>query len=154
MIKKIILVISLLLLPAAAVFVANKHVSPAGWRWWGDFYNSQGVAIQGYDPVSYFKLQRATPGSPDFQYEWQGVRWYFDSAEHQQLFVASPDDYAPQFGGYCASGVGYGVTAKSDPKVWHIQEDKLYLFGREKVRQSWLKKRNSGIIERAEKFWH
>ena len=132
----------------------KQHVSPVFWLWWGEVSASDGIAIKGFDPVTFFELQKAELGSEEFQYRWQGVRWYFGSEAHKQLFVKAPERYAPQFGGYCASGVSYGVTARSDPEAWFIQKEKLYLFGSKKVRQSWLNKIESGVIERAEFFWN
>src|SRR5690606_32779052 len=35
-----------------------------------------GVAIDGYDAVTYFILAEPQPGKPDFEYVWSGVSWY------------------------------------------------------------------------------
>ncbi|CAB5123453.1 hypothetical protein D3OALGA1CA_3373 [Olavius algarvensis associated proteobacterium Delta 3] len=59
-----------------------------------------GVAIKGFDPVAYFTENRAVKGDSDFEYVWRDAKWYFTSAEHQNLFKADPEAYAPQYGGY------------------------------------------------------
>ena len=38
-------------------FMTVKKVSPLGWGWWGTYNTSSDVAMQGYDPVSYFSEQ-------------------------------------------------------------------------------------------------
>ena len=89
-----------------------------------------GVAIMGYDTVAYFTDGKATKGSEDFAYEWLGTPWYFANAEHRDMFAADPEKYAPQFGGYCAVGVGVdGHAAENiDPETaWRIIDGKLYL---------------------------
>ena len=57
-----------------------------------------GIAIMGYDSVSYFTEARAVKGSPDFSHEFLGETWHFASAENRDTFAADPVSYAPQFG--------------------------------------------------------
>ena len=91
------------------------------------------IAILGYDPVAYFTESRAVEGSPDNSYDWLGATWQFASAEHRAMFIAEPIRFAPQYGGFCASGVALGETSGNiDPQAWRIVDGKLYLFsGRE-----------------------
>ena len=81
-----------------------------------------GVAIDGYDAVSYFIDAEPQPGKPDFEYDWQGVPWYFDSAANRDVFMRNPDVYAPQFGGHCVTSLSRGYLSDGKPR--------LYLFGR------------------------
>ena len=62
--------------------------------------NIFGVAIKGYDTVAYFTEGRAVKGQSKFSYSWNDAEWYFASAENRDLFKASPEDYAPKYGGY------------------------------------------------------
>ena len=55
-----------------------------------------GVAIDGYDPVSYFTETEPQQGKPDFEYDWGGVPWYFATAANRDVFMRAPDIYAPQ----------------------------------------------------------
>lgn len=92
-----------------------------------------GLAIKGYDPVAYFTDSRAVQGSSEFSQEFLGETWQFASAEHRDMFAATPAKYAPQYGGYCAgemlfADVGTGVTTNIDPEAWRIIDGKLYLF--------------------------
>jgi hypothetical protein len=88
------------------------------------------LAIQGYDPVAYFTLQRATLGSTQFEYDWDEHRWRFASAQHRDLFVADPVRYAPQFTNFCAVALARGEVLQANPEYWLISDGKLYLFGK------------------------
>lgn len=86
------------------------------------------VAIEGYDPVAYFKMNKAVRGSEQFTHNWLGAIWQFANAEHRDLFENNPISYAPQYGGYCSDGMAYGTTtANLDPQAFRIIEGKLYL---------------------------
>lgn len=104
-----------------------------------EVFASGGVAINGYDPVAYFKEETHVRGSADFVTSWKGVEWRFASAENLADFTADPDAFAPQYGGYCAYAVSQGYTAKTDPDAWTIYDGKLYLNFNKSVRRRWLK---------------
>ena len=89
--------------------------------------SSDGVAVEGYDPVAYFTDSKPVKGSSQYTYRWQGAIWHFASAQHRDAFAKSPESYAPQYGGYCAYGVSQGHTAPVDPAAWKIINGKLYL---------------------------
>jgi YHS domain-containing protein len=87
----------------------------------------QGLALEGYDVVSYFESSEAHQGSADYVHRYRGADWQFASAAHRALFAANPERFAPQYGNYCAFAVSRGGTAHGDPKLWAIVGDKLYL---------------------------
>ena len=62
--------------------------------------NIFGVAIQGFDTVAYFTEGRAVRGKSEFEFTWQDASWRFSSAANRDLFAASPERYAPQYGGF------------------------------------------------------
>ncbi len=97
------------------------------------------VAIGGYDTVEYFKSAGAVLGVPEFNHQWEDATWYFVSEENRDLFAANPDQYAPQFGGYCAYAVANGATAPINPELFTIHNDKLYLNLSESVQARWLR---------------
>lgn len=74
----------------------------------GDYYDKHGVAIDGYDTVAYFAEQAPVKGSPEFKTEYRSSLFYFSSAANGDAFVAHPDKFAPQYGGYCAFGMAKG----------------------------------------------
>ncbi|PSB13538.1 hypothetical protein C7B76_19485 [filamentous cyanobacterium CCP2] len=89
--------------------------------------NESGVAIQGYDPVSYFSGQ-PTPGSPDITASHDGATYYFATPDNKAKFEAAPEQYIPQYGGFCAVAVSEGKLVPVDPETYKITDDKLYLF--------------------------
>lgn len=97
-----------------------------------------GLAVDGYDPVAYFTDGRPVEGNKEITYEWHGATWRFASAEHRELFVAAPEKYAPQYGGYCAWAVAHEYTADADPLAWKVVDGRLYLNYDVKIQEKWL----------------
>jgi YHS domain-containing protein len=86
-----------------------------------------GLAIKGYDPVSYFTIGKPTPGLAQFATAYKGVTYRFASAENRDRFVASPEKFVPQYGGYCAYAISLNRIADIDPDEWSIVNNRLYL---------------------------
>jgi len=101
------------------------------------YTSRRGGAIRGTDPVAYFTEGKPVPGSREFTAEWQGAEWRFASAGNRDLFLADPEAYAPQYGGYCAWAVAQGYTASTVPEAWEIVDGKLYLNYSLGVREQW-----------------
>ncbi|QWG14223.1 hypothetical protein KMZ29_05930 [Bradyrhizobium sediminis] len=95
-----------------------------------------GLAIEGYDPVAYFADGRAELGRPDFEASEAGAVWRFRNEGNRASFVAHPEIYGPQFGGYDPTGLARGVTYAGNPRFWAIAGQRLYLFGREENRDA------------------
>jgi hypothetical protein len=95
-----------------------------------------GLAIEGFDPVAYFVDARPRIGLPDFEASQAGVVWRFRNEGNRASFVAHPDIYGPQFGGYDPIDLARGVTYAGNPRFWLISEQRLYLFGREESRDA------------------
>lgn len=110
------------------------------------------IAINGYDPVAYFSVGEPVEGSSEFSYEWNGAIWHFSNAENKDKFAAAPEQYAPQYGGYCAYAVSRGYTAPTVPEAWSIFEGKLYLNFSLRVRKTW-RKDIEGNIKKADENW-
>jgi YHS domain-containing protein len=93
-------------------------------------YNLEnGLAIQGYDPVAYFKLNKAVKGKSEFSTVLAGVTYHFSSAENRDAFIKSPAAYEPEYGGWCAYAMGAkGEKVMIDPGTFKIVNNKLYLF--------------------------
>lgn len=101
--------------------------------------DANGLSARGYDVVAYFLEGKPVLGDESLTFEWMGATWLFTSKTNRDLFIKSPPDYAPQFGGYCAYAVGNNYTANGDPLAWSIVEGKLYLNYNASVRKTWLK---------------
>lgn len=116
------------------------------------FYQSGGIALEGYDPVAYFTTGEATPGKASINLEHAGSTWHFASAAHREQFQREPERYLPQYGGYCAYAMNYGFVVSSDPRAFTLVDDKLYLNYSFSVRDKWLKS-TAEYIERADRNW-
>jgi YHS domain-containing protein len=87
------------------------------------------IAIDGYDPVAYFKVNKAVKGKKDLAVSHQGVIYYFSSAENKEEFKKNPSPYEPEYGGWCAYAMGEkGEKVSIDPATFKILNGKLYLF--------------------------
>jgi hypothetical protein len=95
-----------------------------------------GLAIGGFDPVAYFTESMAVQGLPDFEAREAGAVWRFRNQGNRASFVAHPEIYGPQFGGYDPVDLGRGVTYAGNPRFWVVAGQRLYLFGREENRDA------------------
>lgn len=87
-----------------------------------------GVAIQGYDPISYL-LSRPKKGVAEFSYIYKGITYLFSSQKNMELFKRAPTKLEPEYGGWCAYAMGAsGEKVEIDPKSFKITNGKLYLF--------------------------
>jgi YHS domain-containing protein len=93
------------------------------------FNLSSSLAIQGYDPVAYFKQGKAIKGKKEFSVNADGVIYYCSSAENKDALAKNPAAYEPQYGGWCAYAMGAkGEKVEIDPSTFKIIGGKLYLF--------------------------
>jgi hypothetical protein len=95
-----------------------------------------GLAIEGYDPVAYFVDARPMVGLAEFEASQAGAVWRFRNEGNRASFVAHPDVYGPQFGGYDPVDLARGVTVAGNPRFWLVTGERLYLFGREEHRDA------------------
>ncbi len=100
-------------------------------------YATDGIAINGYDPVAYFTESAPVEGDPAITSEHDGATFRFASAENKAMFDGDPAKYAPQYGGYCAWAVSKGYTASTSPNAWSVHKGKLYLNFNKAVRARW-----------------
>ena len=118
----------------------------------GGFFEADGVALRGYDPVAYFTDNKPEKGLAKYAYEYKGSKFLFTSAKNKQAFAANPDKYAPQFGGFCAFGTAHGVKVSTQPNAFAVVDGKLYLNYDTDVLQRW-KEDVPGNIALGEKNW-
>ena len=118
----------------------------------GDFYEKEGAAIRGYDPVAYFVDKKPVKGSPAHKAEYGGSVFHFASQANRDTFFANPAKYAPQYNGFCAFGAAGGYKAAIDPAAFTIVNDKLYLNYNQSVRKQWSAD-VPGFIAKADKNW-
>ncbi len=115
-------------------------------------FNTDDIAINGYDPVAYFEQGQPVEGLLDYAVNWNDAVWLFSTPEHMALFEGNPEAYAPQFGGYCAFALSKGQLAPTVPEAWTIVDGKLYLNYNLQARQLWSED-IPGNITKAESYW-
>jgi YHS domain-containing protein len=95
-----------------------------------------GLAIEGYDPLAYFIDARPEVGLRDFEAVEGGAVWRFTNEGNRASFIAHPEIYGPQYGGYDPVDLARGVTVGGSPMFWTVAGQRLYLFGREETRDA------------------
>ncbi len=110
------------------------------------------VMLNGHDVVSYFTQNKHAMGSPQFSSDYEGITFQFASAEHKALFDKEPTKYQPQYGGYCANGIVYGIPWGGDADSWRMIDGKLYIFGGAGSRDGFLLD-VPGNTKLADKYW-
>ena len=138
---------------ALAAVLAVGVLSGCGTRY-ATVKDGQGrdLMLLGHDPVAYFTLGRPTVGDPKLAAEHEGVTYYFVNEEHRALFLAEPQKYAPQYGGFCSSGAAYAVKLGSDPTEWAIRDGRLFIFGDVLGKTAW-QLDPKWNVEHADRLW-
>ncbi len=117
-----ILLTTLILLLGATACAAEPPVQPIR-------VDTNGAAIDGYSPVSYFTEGKPQQGDPAFAASFEGVTYWMASASEQALFEADPERYIPAHGGWCTLMMGgSGRRTPGHPESWAIVDDRLMLF--------------------------
>ena len=75
------------------------------------------LALDGHDPVAYFKTGKPAKGLAQHAASWNGATWHFASADNKAAFEASPQTYAPQYGGYCAWAVRMATPPRGSQRT-------------------------------------
>ncbi len=96
------------------------------------------LLLFGADVVAYFTENRYVQGSPSHRSEYQTVDLYFSSAANKALFDANPTAYLPQYGGYCANGIVFGIPWGGNAEDFLVHDGKLYIFGGEVSKKAYL----------------
>lgn len=88
------------------------------------------LAIEGYDPVTYFPEGGGDPkkGDAKITERHRGVVYRFRDEAHRELFRATPERYEPAYGGWCAWAMSSDDRVEVDPESFLIQDGELLLF--------------------------
>lgn len=110
------------------------------------------VMLKGHDVVAYFTQGHHALGSNQFKSVYEGVTFRFASAEHKALFDANPKKYQPEYGGFCANGIAYGIPWGGDADTWRMIDGRLFINGGAASKAAFELdlKRN---IELADRYW-
>jgi YHS domain-containing protein len=119
----------------------------------------QHLALEGYDPVSYF-TGKPLKGKKEISYDYAGVRYQFSSATNRDAFKANPAKYEPAYGGWCAYAMAVkGEKVDVDPLTYRIANGQLLLFYNQfftNTLESWkaLKTPENELIKTAGQHWN
>ena len=110
------------------------------------------VMLKGADVGAYFTQNRYVQGQAQIKSVYQDVTFRFASADNKMLFDRDPKKYQPEYGGYCANGITYGIPWGGDADRFKMVGGKLYIFGGQGSLDGWNidEKRN---LDLAEKYW-
>jgi YHS domain-containing protein len=147
-----VVVAAMLGLSACAPLITQnpgQGVSPVNVK---DIDGASRLLLDGHDVVSYFKEGKHRVGSTQHQLVYKGITMRFATAEHKAMFEKEPTAYFPQYGGFCANGIVYGIPWGGDADSFRIYEGKLYIFGGAGSRNGFALD-VPGNIKLADKYW-
>ena len=87
-----------------------------------------GVAVGGYDLISYRDEGGPRFGSAEFTAEYGDNIYLFETAEKRDRFLADPMQYLPSYGGWCAISLALGGLTCPDYSIFKIENGDLLLF--------------------------
>ncbi|MGH6684519.1 MAG: YHS domain-containing (seleno)protein [Pseudolabrys sp.] len=111
-----------------------------------------GLAISGFDPVSYFTDDKPKMGRPDLELRLDAIVWRFRNEGDRAAFADHPEVYTPRFGGYDPVAIARGASVPGHPLFWALTGERLYLFYSAAARADFLANPEL-IIERATRKW-
>jgi YHS domain-containing protein len=111
------------------------------------------LMLNGFDPVSYHTEQALVRGQTTIKTEFDGVTYRFASDANRTVFLQSPERFVPQFGGFCANGIVYGIPWGGDGDQWKLIDGKLTVFGGQASRNYFLmnEKPNLKLVQQ---YWN
>lgn len=115
--------------------------------------DKNGCMIQGYDCVAMFNMPDSSyKGSPNFESELNGAKYWFVSTANKATFDANPSKYAPLYGGFCGIAITEGNLRPVQIWTHTITEGHLVLNHNAKASALWLKKPAKNF-KKAQKMW-
>lgn len=110
------------------------------------------LGLHGVDAVALSTLGAVAEGEATYTVTHDGAAYYFASQESADTFSSDPEQYLPQYGGFCAYAVAFGRKFDGDPMFADIVDGKLYLFVNGAVFEKYLADRDN-ILAKAKKMW-
>jgi len=113
--------------------------------------DDKGIILDGYDPVAFFTDHKPVKGDARFTFNYHDAVYWFANAEHQKLFAADPEKYAPQYGGYCGYAVSQGHLAPIHVEFFAILDNRLILQNNQRALDGWNSDAKS--LQKADQYW-
>lgn len=89
------------------------------------------LALQGYDPVAYFKEggEKPTLGKASLTHMVGKTIYRFATEANRDRFKSDAKKYTPAYGGWCAYAMGAkGEKVEINPKAFVVTDGQLFLF--------------------------
>jgi YHS domain-containing protein len=116
------------------------------------FTDKKGVALDGYDPVTYFTDGAPKKGDAKIEATFNGALYHFVSQENRATFEKEPTKHAPAYGGYCGYAASIGKVRPANPLIWSIVDGQLIVQHTKGADELW-KKDVAVNKARADKYW-
>src|SRR5258708_1164815 len=116
------------------------------------FTDRKGVALEGYDPISYFTDGKPVRGDTKIEATFNGALYHFVSQEHREVFEKDPIKYAPAYGGYCGYAASVEKVRPANPLLWSVVDGQLIVQHTKGALELW-DKDLSGNKAKADKNW-
>jgi YHS domain-containing protein len=114
--------------------------------------DKKGVALDGYDPVSYFADGKPAKGDTKIEATFNGALYHFVSQAHRETFEKDPTKYAPAYGGYCGYAASIGKVRPANPLLWSIVDGQLIVQHTKGAVELW-ERDVTGNKAKADKLW-
>lgn len=118
------------------------------------------LALDGYDPVSYFTEKKPLKGNQQWAYTYNGVKYWFNNEANRSTFVKNPTKYEPAYGGWCALAIAKnGEKVAVDPLSYKISNGKLLLFYKTafySALNNWNKDKTpeDDLLSKGDRYWN
>jgi hypothetical protein len=112
-------------------------------------HDLSGLALDGFDPVSYFLYGEPRAGRPEYEAIWGGAAWRFASEANRAAFLSHPPAFEPRFGGFDALAMAGGRAVPASPRIALVVNSRLYLFNSDSAREAFLANRDASRLAEA-----
>lgn len=129
----------------------GNGILPVGLGMHDDISQTDGIALGGYDLISYYQND-PQKGNAEFALDYWGATWQFKTSENLAQFTASPEKFVPAFGGRCSLAMSTGFAVEGEPESYEIIDEKLYIFSGDEVKETFMEDVESSISA-CEKNW-
>jgi YHS domain-containing protein len=116
------------------------------------YTDTKGIALGGYDPVTYFSDGQPKKGDSKIEATFNGALYHLVSQDNRATFEKDPTKYSPAYGGFCGYAASIGKVRPADPLIWSIVGGQLILQHTKGADELW-KKNVADNKAKADKYW-
>ena len=113
---------------APPMMVKSQSGVPLGGDVDLDMCSPEGVAIGGFDLVSYRQESGPQRDNAQWSHDHEGKTYWFTGPENRDAFSARPNYYLPAYSGFCAITLALGRVTCPQYDNFKIEAEELLLF--------------------------